>query len=136
MIPTNHGKFVTLTGKLMLGIVPSKYIRYKIWKLAERKMTKYKIGDCDSITELCSGPKYMQNEYPKEWFEKAIYKEFEGEQMPIPVGYDEYLKMVFGDYKKLPPKEKQVPEHNVVYCDINQGYQKYKGIYYCKGGKL
>jgi len=52
--------------------------------------------------------------------------------MPIPVGYDEYLKMAFGDYMQFPPKEKQKPEHNVVYCDLEKSYKKYKGIYYCK----
>lgn len=135
MIPQNHGKLVTIIGKIMLGIVPSNNLRYKIWKFAEKKMTKYKIKDCDYITELCSGPRYMQKEYPKEIFEKAIYKEFEGELMPIPKGYDEYLKIAFGDYMKLPPKEKQVPEHNVVFCDIENSYKKYKGIYYCRKGE-
>ena len=66
--------------------------------------------------------------YPSE---KAIYKEFEGEFMPIPIGYDGYLRMAFGDYMQLPPKEKQIPEHNVVYCDLENSYKKYKGKYYC-----
>lgn len=132
MIQKNHGKFVEILGRAMLAIVPSKKIRWKIVRLAEKKMTKYKIEDCEYVTELCSGPKYMQNEYKKEWFAKAIYKEFEGEKMPIPIGYDYYLRMAFGDYMQLPPKEKQIPEHNVVYCDLENSYKKYKGIYYCK----
>ena len=114
----------------MLAMIPFKKIRWKIVRFAEKQMTKYKIEDCDYITELCSGPKYMQNEMNKEWFEKAIYKEFEGELMPIPIGYDQYLKKAFGDYTKLPPKEKQIPEHNVVFCDLENSYKKYKGIYY------
>lgn len=132
MVPKNHGKLITIIGRLMLSIVPIKKVRWIIAKFAEKKMTKYKISDCEYITELCSGPRYMQNEYKKEWFEKAIYKEFEGEKMPIPNGYDEYLRMAFGDYMKLPPIEKQKPEHNVVYCDLNNSYKNYKGIYYCK----
>ena len=28
--------------------------------------------------------------------------------MPVPIGYDEYLKMAFGDYMKLPPQEQRV----------------------------
>ncbi len=131
MVPKNHGKLVTILGKLLLLMVPIKKIRWKIAKFAEKKMTKYKINDCEYVTELCSGPKYMKNEYKKEWFEKAIYREFEGELMPIPVGYDQYLRSAFGNYLKLPPKEKQKPEHNVVYCDLENSYKKYKGIYYC-----
>jgi len=132
MIPKNHGKIVTTIGTIMLGIVPFKKMRWKIAKFAEKKMTKYDIEKCDYIVDLCSGPIYMKNKYKKEWFESAIYEEFEGEKMPIPVGYDEYLKMAFGDYMQFPPKEKQKPEHNVVYCDLEKSYKKYKGIYYCK----
>ena len=131
MVPTNHGKLVSILGKTLLFIVPIKRFRWAIVKLAEKKMSKYKISDCEYITELCAGPKYMQNEYRKEWFDKIIYKEFEGKKMPIPSGYDNYLRMAFGDYMKLPPKEKQVPEHDVVYCDLNNGYKNYRGKYYC-----
>ena len=131
MVSRNHGKIVTFISKMMLFIVPIKAIRWKIVHLAEKRMTKYKIEDCDYITELCAGPKYMQNEYKKEWFDKVIYKEFEGEKMPIPKGYDEYLRMAFGDYMKLPPKKKQIPEHNVVFCDLKNSYKNYKGKYYC-----
>ena len=131
MVPTNHGKLVSILGKTLLFIVPTKGLRWAITRLAEKKMSKYKISDCEYITELCAGPKYMQNEYRKEWFDKIIYKEFEGKKMPIPSGYDNYLRMAFGDYMKLPPKEKQVPEHDVVYCDLNNSYKNYRGKYYC-----
>lgn len=57
----------------MLLVVPNKKIRYKIWKYAERQMTKYRIENCNGITELCSGPGYMKNWYPKEAFEKAVF---------------------------------------------------------------
>lgn len=134
-VPENHGKITTLGGKIMLAIVPSKTMRYRIWKFAERKMTKYKIEDCDYITELCSGPYYMKKKYPKSAFESAVWKEFEGLKMPIPIGYDQYLRIAFGDYMKMPPKEKQKPHHDSVFLDVNKGYKNYKGIYYCKEGK-
>ncbi len=131
VVPVKHGKMVTFLGRILLLLVPTKRLRWKIANLAERRMTKYKISDCSLITELCCGPKYMQNEYKKEWFEEVIYKDFEGKKMPIPVGYDGYLSIAYGDYMKLPPKEKRVPEHDVVYCDLNNSYTKYKGKYYC-----
>lgn len=83
-------------------------------------MTKYKIQDCDFITELCAGPKYMQYEYPKEAFASAVYKNFEGYQMPIPVGYEQYLKIAFGAYETLPPIKARVPHHEVVYLDLTR----------------
>ena len=51
--------------------------------------------------------------------------------MPLPVGYDQYLTIAFGDYMQLPPKEKQVAHHDCLFCDLEHGYQQYKGIYYC-----
>ncbi len=131
VVPEKHGKLVSIGGKFLLSIVPSKNLRYKIWKHAEKKMSKYKIADCDYITELCAGPGYMKNEYPKEAFASAVYRLFEGYQMPIPVGYDQYLKIAFGDYMTMPPKEKQIAHHEVVCLDLENSYKKYKGIYYC-----
>lgn len=132
LIPENHGKKVAFIGKIALGIVPSKKMRYRIWKFAEKKMTKYPIKDCEGITELCSGPGYMKNWYPKEAFEKAEFREFEDCQMPIPTGYDAYLKIAFGDYMKLPPKEKQVGHHDALFMDLNHSFEQYKGKYWGK----
>lgn len=135
MIPVNHGKIVEMIGKVMLAIVPGKGIRYKIWKYAEYQMTKYKITDCNGITELCSGPGYMKNWYPKEAFEKAIFLPFEDIKLPVPVGYDTYLKIAFGDYMKLPPKDRQIASHDVIFMDLNNSYLIYKGKKYLKREK-
>jgi lipopolysaccharide cholinephosphotransferase len=128
--PTNHGKLVTLGGKVLLGLVKPKSWRYKAWRLCERKMSQYPIEKCDYITELCSGPHYMQNEYPKEFFEKPLRVEFEGHQLPIPVGYDGYLRMAFGDYLQLPPEEKRVCHHEYEFMDMENSYKNYRGKYY------
>lgn len=131
-MPVNHGKAVSVAGKIALTLVPSKKLRYKLWKLAERKMTKYPIKKCNYITELCSGPYYMKKQYPREAFDKAIWVDFENVKMPIPQGYDVYLRTAFGDYMKLPPKEKQKPHHDAIFIDLNNSYKKYKGVYYLK----
>lgn len=131
VVPVNHGKLLSFGSAVLLSIVPSKKLRYKIWRFAEKKMTQYKLSECDYITELCAGPHYMQNEYPKYIFEDVIYKKFEGFDMPIPQGYDEYLSIAFGDYMALPPEDKQVPHHDMVFCDLKNGYEKYKGKKYC-----
>ncbi len=44
-------------------------------------------------------------------FEKTVFHEFEGSQFRIPIGYDTWLKNIYGDYMQLPPEEKQVPHH-------------------------
>ena len=132
LVPEKHGGLMAFGSKCLLGIFRGKKIRYKIWSLAKRKMTKYKIEDCKGITELCSGPGYMKNWHDKEWFASYLEVPFEDRTMPIPVGYDSYLRTVFGDYTELPPKEKRVAHHDCVYLDLSRPYTEYRGIYYCK----
>ena len=132
--PTNHGKAVETIGKIGLMFAPTWKLKCKIWKLCEKQMSRYSIPECDHITELCAGPGYMRNEYPKEAFEYPIRKSFEGYKLPIPVGYDVYLKMAFGNYMELPPKEKRIAHHEYELIDLENSYKKYRGVsYYVKG---
>ena len=47
----------------------------------------------------------------KRVFEDGCKCDFEGNSYPIPLGYDKWLKDVYGDYMKLPPVEKRVTHH-------------------------
>lgn len=132
--PANHGIAITLLAKFILAVFRGNNLRYNIWSFAKRQMSKYSIADCQHITELCSGPFYMKKKYPKSAFAKALRVNFEGHSLPIPVGYDDYLRTAFGDYMKLPPKKKQQPHHDVIFCDVHQSYKKYRGKYYCVEG--
>lgn len=130
LIPENHGGLMAFGSRLLLAVFRGKNLRYRIWSFAKRKMTKYRIEDSSGITELCSGPGYMKNRYERTWFERAIEVPFEDRTMPIPIGYDSYLKKAFGDYMQLPPKEAQMAHHDCVYMDLENSYRKYRGIYY------
>lgn len=133
--PENHGKAIYLCGKLLLTLIKPKSWRYNMWRFCERQMSKYKIADCQYVTELCAGPHYMKNEYNKEWFQKAVRVDFEGHQLPIPVGYNGYLRMAFGDYMQLPAVEKQVCHHEFEVVDMDNSYKIYRGKrYFINGG--
>ena len=110
----NHGGLVNLVCKILLALKPTKEARTKAWKKYEKRMIKYSLDKCDKVVELCSGLKYLGNEFPKEWFEKATYLPFEDTEMPLPVGYDHYLKFVFGDYMQLPPEDKRHGNHSFI----------------------
>lgn len=45
--------------------------------------------------------------YDSKDFDDAIYTQFETLTLPIPSGYDNLLKKVYGDYMKLPPTTKR-----------------------------
>lgn len=129
--PTSKGKMLGLAGKVMLALFPSWKSRYRIAKFAEKQMSRYPFDKYEKTTELCARFQYMRNEYPQKAFASAVLKPFEGEEMPIPVGYDAYLRMAFGDYMRLPPPEQQIPKHDAVHIDLENSYHIYKGKYYC-----
>lgn len=129
IVPENHGKVIETIGKTALSIIKDKKKRYRIWKYAEKQMSKYDISECEAITEICAGPGYMKNKYPKECFEKAIYLDFEDTKMPVPVGYDTYLRIAFGDYMQLPPEDKRVPSHDAIVVDTERPYTDYSFVY-------
>lgn len=133
---SSHFKYLTKISNGILKIIKNPNIRFKIWKYAEKKMTKYSVNESTKyLTDLQSYFRIMKIKYPKKYFEKAIYKNFEGFQMPVPVGYEEYLELVFGDYMQFPPMSERKPNHSATYINLKEPYYKYKGTYYCMGNK-
>lgn len=131
-LPEFHGgKLFRFAVGTLLKMVPSNEKRYEIWKKCEEKMTRFKPDESPRLVEVTAALKELRHPYPKEWFESTIKHKFEDIEINIPVGYDHYLKQVYGDYMSLPDKEKQHPVHNTVFVDLDNSYKKYKGIYYC-----
>ena len=48
----------------------------------------------------------------REIFQNVVYVPFENYSFPIPEQADEYLRIRYGDYMKLPPEEERIPHHN------------------------
>lgn len=44
-------------------------------------------------------------------FEGVLMQEFEGREYKIPIGYDKWLRKIYGDYMQLPPVEKRINHH-------------------------
>ena len=55
---------------------------------------------------------FPQNRFKKEWFSESIEMDFENKRFKVPIGYDKILTQMYGDYMKLPPKEKQITHHS------------------------
>lgn len=119
-VPTKHGGAISAVSKILLSLFKSRKKRTAIWQHHEKKMKMYDFYSHKNSTELCAGPYYMRKVYPQSAFDKAVYKDFEGLSMPLPQGYDIYLKTAFGDYMELPPKDKQVPHHDLVKLDLEK----------------
>lgn len=57
-------------------------------------------------------PDYLYVTLKKEWCEQTVDLDFEDTKLMAPKGWHEVLTWIYGDYKKLPPKENQVPTHS------------------------
>ena len=130
----NGGKLtgiMSLGTKVLLSIVRSPKSRFKVWSKAEKRMTKYDWEKCTHIKCITSQFHELMTAFPKTWFgERKV--QFEDIMVTVPSDAEAYCKAMYGDYMSLPPEDKRVVRHHTEYIDLEEPYQKYKGIYYCK----
>ena len=132
-IPQNKGRIVRYCSIFALKIFRSYKSRYRLWRFAEKRMTKRHINqNTQFLTELCVTYKYLVNKYPKGIFDQTVRLDFEDMKVSAPAGYDEYLTIAFGDYMTPPPPEEQVIKHKPVFVDLNNSYLNYRGIHYSR----
>lgn len=63
-------------------------------------------------------PDFLYVTWKREWAENISQAEFEGRSLMAPADPDGVLKMLYGDYLKLPPKEQRVPSHSSMEIQI------------------
>ena len=99
---------LVVMGKI-LYVVPDKWLLSRIHNLS----CQYKDQDSKYVCNFSGAwkEKEIVNKYI---FSSSLLHNFEGKLYPIPSGYDEFLTCIYGDYMKLPPKEKQVTHHGSV----------------------
>ena len=126
-IPERLSILSLIISKVLFTVFPTSKSRWMIAKLCERYVTKFNPAkEGDMVRYLLSNPR------PYSYFSDVLWVDFEGEKMPIPIGYDESLTASYGDYMKLPPVDQQKPAtDNLVFYDLDHSYLDYKGKYYC-----
>ena len=62
------------------------------------------------------------NLFPIEWFSSTIEMDFEDFKVKMPVGYDDILKRLYGDYMTPPPPEKRNSTHSFYFVDLHRRY--------------
>lgn len=72
---------------------------------------------------------YLGNWQEKEMMPRAFFGEpakyvFEGFEVWGPADYEGYLSSLYGDWRKLPPVEKQKSHHDFLFMDLENSYLK------------
>lgn len=100
-----------ITLALLQGV--TKIFSYKWCFKHIDKIAKKHIDNKDSkyVAHAVTYAKGEREIVEREWFFDAVDLEFEGKLYKAPVGYDSYLRRLFGDYMQMPPKEQQVSHH-------------------------
>ncbi len=83
-----------------------------IHKKINKKAVKYNHASRKRICNFGSYYAIKKEVFPVEMFGEPIYVPFEDGQFPVPREYDAVLTTIYGDYMKLPPKNKQIAKHS------------------------
>ena len=67
-----------------------------------------------------AGSYHYKERIRKEWLGEGRTAKFENIEVVIPSDYDSYLSHIYGDYMKLPPREKQIGHHFAAYYNLNE----------------
>lgn len=99
-------KIINTFGKLLL--LP--FSAHQIAKWIDNEARKYAFGSLPTAGVIANslGPGEMVD---KSVFDSDVYQEFEGRKYRVPVGYDTWLRSIYGDYMQLPPEEDRVTHH-------------------------
>ncbi|HBF68886.1 MAG TPA: hypothetical protein DDW20_06240 [Firmicutes bacterium] len=104
-IAINHNTLKSKILHLLLIPFSSRYLYLK----REESMNSIKQSNTKAcMFDFCSSYAPKGALFPADLFEETINHIFEGIEFCIPKKYDEMLKIMYGEYMKLPPKEKRV----------------------------
>lgn len=128
--------YISMVGDLRHGRSFAKNMAVFIAKLIPRFIIRQR-NIRIKLNRMCAEYDFDSSQYggnllgaygKREIIETAIFGTPAGypfEDMTImgPEKADEYLAHIYKDWRKLPPKEKQVTHHDFVMCDINTPYK-------------
>ena len=86
-------------------------------KIYTRLMKKYQ-GKCDMVCSTGEGV-YIEKPFPKSCFDNSISVKFEDIYVNLPEGYDETLKIFYGNYMEMPPVSERF-NHNWDVIDFGE----------------
>ena len=70
----------------------------EMWKWANYIAMMYGEKESDYLVYYVNYTERENKKFPKEWFDGVYGAEFEDFMLPVPVGYDQILKRIYGDY--------------------------------------
>lgn len=78
-------------------------LRVQLYRQAEQLFAMFSEEESTYLTRMMPDGLYGNKRLrlPKEYYDKAVWLPYENIKMPVPIAYDEMLRMRYGDYMKL-----------------------------------
>ena len=114
------------TVKKINGIITKFFFeryRNRIIKKLDLLARQYENEDYSTIINLC-GAWRLKEMGRKEIFSDYKLVDFDGMKVRIPIGFDEYLTNIYGDYMTPPPENKRESHHSYFYLNMNKRVTK------------
>lgn len=83
-----------------------------LFRAQEKLSVKYNGAEHRRLYYSNYQPDYLYCTVEREWSEHHTELLFEGHMLMAPAEYDKVLRVIYGDYMKLPPEEKRCPSHS------------------------
>lgn len=100
----------------------SKFTPKEIQTWKKKLLYKYDIKNSDQLVEFSFGDYYT---FDAQGTHNSIEVQFEDTIIPISSSYDNDLRNHYGDYMKLPPKEKRTTHNKYAIIDFKNPYTQY-----------
>ncbi len=101
-VPDYHGNIAYLEGKLNRTFSRTKPLAQQAEIMCQNVLSRVRYEDADYAAQM--GAYYTREGFravfPKEYYERFIYLNYEFIEVPVPLHYDEMLRKVFGNYMK------------------------------------
>lgn len=108
----------------MLLAVPCKLVHHNVvnfYAKYEKICSKYE--GSEYVDKIMFRREYSKVIYQKkEWYADSVNVGFEGEQFPVPVGYDAVLKSYYGENYMIPSKAPSM--HGGLIIDVDRSYKE------------
>ena len=91
-----------------------------IYRLQHSLSIKHNTGKNHCFYYTNYPPDYFYVTLNREWCDNIITLELEGEQFMCSAQWDDVLRWIYGDYRKLPPEEMRVPTHSNIEIEVGE----------------
>lgn len=103
-------------GKKIDDSNPNMSVTYQLGVLLEDICQLYGEEDADELTNMMVWQHWKEYHTPKERYSSVVMGDFEGFTMPMPVGYDQHLRINYGEYMNM---VRTGSSHNYPYFEGN-----------------